>query len=503
MSLRRAALIVLPLLIAPALAASSATTAETPVAPGTGVEITVYPGDLALVRDQRTFRLTGPETRLAFTGVSNNLMPNTAAITVATSPQVKASEIKLLDQTFAFNVISQQTLLEQSVGQEVTVVTTNPATGRDTTQRAKVLAVQNGVVLDIGGKIHTEVPGRLVFDAVPPNLRAAPTLLVTAAGPAGKDINAELGYLTTGLGWHADYVARYDAEGNRLDLTAWATVSNTTGLEYKDAKLKLAAGDVRTVSVPQPPRPYMDKMMRASAASQEFAPAGNAPSQSLEGISLYSIARPTTLANGESKQIMLAQVTNAVVKRDLLVRGQPWFYLQPMPGQKQTGGAEIEITLKNDGVKVDPKKKDAAPSGGLGVALPPGTIRAYGEDNDGRLQFLGEDQTPGAIPGGEIKLKLGRDADIAVTREQTTFVRASDAITISAWRISIKNAKAKPAVVRVEEPVSGAWEVTKSNIPHTKNAAGLPEWTLTIPAKAEAVLEYNVKAGTNQISGPG
>lgn len=496
--MRRAVLAVLPLLLA-----TQAFAADTPVAAGAGVEITVYPGDLALVHDHRTFRLTTPETRLAFAGVSRQLKPETASLSIVPSAQVKAADVKLLDQTFAFHLISPQSLLEQSVGQEISVVTTNPATGRDSADRAKVVSVQDGVVLDMGGKIYTGVPGRLVFDGVPDNLRPAPTLLVTAAGPTGKDIAADLVYLTGGLGWHADYVARYDSEGDRLDLSAWATVANTTGVDFKDAKLKLAAGEVNTVTPPNAPMRALAMGAEASAAMAAPTPgAAGVSTQPLDNLQLYTIARPTTLANGESKQLMLLQVTNLPVKHDYVVRGQPWFYTSAMPGDPRPGAAEVEVTVKNEPTKSETKGakgkeiKDAttaAAISGLGVSLPAGVVRAYGEDDDGAPQFLGEDRTAAVIPGGEMHLHLGRDSDMPVMREQTSFVRATDTIFISAWRLTLRNAKSKPVTVRVEEPVGGAWEIPKESQAHIKNDAGLPEWTITLPPKGSTVLEYSVK----------
>jgi len=500
MGIVRAALSALPLL---AVTCVSVAAAEISVPAGNAPEVTVYPGDLALVRDQRTFRLQTPEARLTFEGVSGRLQPETVAVSVVPPPPpakgqqptgVKPSEVKLLDQAFTFNLLTPRTLLEQSVGKEVTVVTTNPATGRESTERAKVISVQEGVVLEIDGKLYTGIEGKFIFDTVPGNLRAKPGLQVTVAGPTGKDIVTDLSYLTGGLGWHADYVARYDSEGGRLDLTTWATVSNTTGVDFANTKLKLAAGDVNRVAPPPQPMMMRAKYAEMAAAAAPAPMADGVSAQSLDNLQLYTIARPTTLANGETKQLALLQVTNLPVRRDLLVRGQQWFYTSPMPGQTQKGAAEVEVTVKNDPTsKPDPKGKARPEAGGLGVSLPAGTVRAYGEDNDGAMQFLGEDRTDAVIPGGELRLRLGKDMDVPVVRDQVSFAKPNETLAISAWRIVIKNNKGKPSVVRITEPVPGNWEIVRETIPHKNNAAGLPEWTLTIPAKGEAVLEYNVK----------
>ncbi len=480
------------LLLASVFLAAPTFAADTVVGPGTAPELTVYGGDFALVRENRTIKLTDGENHLAFTGVSRSLQPETANIQVIGAGP-KAPEVKILDQTFAFNLLSQDALLEQAVGREVSVVTTNPASGRDTVERARVLSVQNGLVLEIGGKIHTGVPGRIVFDSLPGNLRPVPTLLMTAIGPSGADIPVELAYLTNGLGWKTDYVANYDGDAGRLDLTAWATVTNTTGAEFKDAKLRLAAGDVNRITPPRP-MPFArgnQKMEMAMAA----APAQDAgvTNSSFEGLNIYSIPRQVTLLPGESKQLALMRATNLVAKREYVVRGQPWFYTTSMAGQHQEGRAEIEITVKNEGRKAPAKGKPSTEPEGLGGPLPAGVVRAYGQDQNGAPAFLGEDRIDHVAEGGDIKLHFGRDLEVPVTRDQVNFVKASEKISLTLWRIAVRNTKAKPVAVRISEPISGDWEISKENMPHTKSTTGAAEWTVTLPPKGESVLEYTVK----------
>ena len=481
------------LLLATVFLAVPAFGADTVVGPGTATELTVYGGDFALVRENRTIKLTDGENHLAFTGVSRSLQPETAAIQVVASGP-KAPDVKILDQTFAFNLLSQDALLEQAVGREVSVVTTNPASGRDTVERARVLSVQNGLVLEIGGKIHTGVPGRIVFDSLPGNLRPVPTLLMTAVGPSGADIPIELAYLTNGLGWKTDYVANYDGDAGRLDLTAWATVTNNTGAEFKDAKLRLAAGDVNRVTPPRPiPFARANQKMEMAMASRAPAQDAGVTNASFEGLNIYTIPRPVTLLPGESKQLALMRATGLAAKREYVVRGQPWFYTTSMAGQHQESRAEIEITVKNEGRKPAAKGKASTEPEGLGGPLPAGVVRAYGQDQDGAPAFLGEDRIDHVAEGGEIKLHFGRDLDVPVTRDQVNFVRASDKISLTVWRIAMRNTKAKPVIVKVSEPISGDWEISKESIGHTKSTTGAAEWTVTLPPKGETVLEYTVK----------
>ena len=458
--------------------ASPSQAAEVNVSAATGgADVTVYNADFAMVRERRNFHLPASSARLAFTGVSSQMQPETALLEV-----MKGDPISVTEQAFSFDVISPASLLARSVGQEVSIFTTIPATGRDAIVRARVLSVADGVVLDIGGKIHTSVPGRIVFDTLPSDLRATPTLLMNVSGKAGQNAEAEFSYLTGGLTWRADYVVQYDSEAARMDLTAWATITNTTGVDFKDARVKLVAGDVNRVGPRDPPRPM--RMLEARAMAAAAPPlADGVTEQALEASHIYTIGHATTLADKETRQLALLHGQGIAVRRELIVRNdQPQIYSMALRGQTQESRAGVELIFKNDA------------SAKLGAPLPAGTMRVYGLDEQGGPQFLGESAIDHAATGSEVRVKLGRDFDVPVTREQMTFVRASDTITVSVWKITIQNAKPRPIKVRVIEPIPESWEITKESHPHKASNAVTSEWLLDVPAKGQTVLEYNVKS---------
>jgi len=455
------------------LAAASVRAAEVNVPAATGgADVTVYNSDLALVRERRSFRLPAATAQLAFTGVSGRMQPETALLEV-----IKGDPLKVTEQNFNFAVITQAALLERAVGQEVTVVLPN-AVGMGTPVKARVLAA-DGPVFEIDGKVHTGVPGRIIFDALPAGLRSVPTLVLNVAGVAAKDTDVEFSYLTSGLGWHADYVMQYDADAARMDLTGWATITNTTGVGFSDAKLKLVAGDINRVGgMPRPMRMMEQKAMAAAAPM-----ADGVSEQQLDANHIYTIGTPTTLADKETKQLSLLGTRGAPVVRELIVRNdQPYIYSNAIRGQVQEQKAALELSFKNDGTTK------------LGVPLPAGIVRVYGMDDQGASQFLGESAIDHKAVGSEVRVSLGRDFDVSADREQVTFVRASDTITVSAWKITLKNAKARPVKVRLIEPMPSSWEITKESQPHTKSNAATTEWLVDVPAKGQAVLEYNVKS---------
>jgi len=464
----------LQFLFAAGLLTSAATNAAEVDVPGStgGADVTVYNSDLALVREHRSFHLPAASAQLAFTGVSGQMQPETALLDV-----IKGDPIKITEQNFKFNVINQQALLERAVGKEVLVILPN-AVGVGSPIKARVLSA-DGPVFEIDGKIHTGLAGRIIFDGLPEGMRTTPTLVLNVTGAAGKDSEAEFSYLTSGLTWHADYVVNYDSDAARMDLTGWATIVNTTGADFKDAKLKLVAGDISRVYAPRP----MAKEMRAMGASAAAPMADGVSEGELEGSHIYNIAHQVTLSDKESKQLSLLTGQGVPVTRELIFRnGQPYIYSNLLRGPQQDGKAAIELAFKNDA-----KSK-------LNVALPAGTFRIYGMDDKGAPQFIGESNISHKTAGSDVRLSLGQDFDVTSSREQLTFVRASDNITVSAWRITVKNAKARPIKVRLIEPMPASWEITKESLAHKETTASSTEWVLEVPAKGQTVLEYNVKS---------
>lgn len=456
--------------------AAQAQSVDVPAATG-NADLTIYNNNFAMVRERRAFKLPAASAQLVLGGVSRELQPETAFLQV-----LKGDAVRVTEQIFNFDVLTPSKLLERAVGSEVSVISVNPGNGREITERARVLSVAEGLVLEINGKVHTNHPGRVVFDSVPVGVRARPTLIMSVTGKGAQDVEAELSYLTGGLSWRPDYVAQYDSDSGRMDLLAWATVVNTTGSEFPNAKLKLIAGDVNRDQPVRPPMP-MRTAMKAEAAdmamAQSFGP-GVTPTSSL-ATHVYTIPKLTSLGAFETKQLGLLNSQAIPVRRQYSTRAEQHFFMQQMPRAPQDGRASVELTFKNDS------------STKLGVPLPAGVVRVYGQDAEGAPQFMGEDRIGHTAVGGEVNLNLGADFDIPVQREQVNYVRATDNITVTTWRVTVSNAKSRPVTVRVIEPIPGSWEIPKESHPHTRQDAGSALWTLEVPAKGKTVLEYSAR----------
>ncbi len=464
---------VLPLVAALAFStlaqAEAVTEVTSTAADRSGTAVTVYHDSLALVKERRKLTLPVGTVRVSLREVSAQLQAETALLRAVTG-----KPITLIEQNFDFDLLTPQKLLDKYVGREVTVIRTNPSNGAETREKAIVLAAGQGTVLRFADRIETGVPGRIIYDSVPPNLRDRPTLSVLFDGPGGNQ-TVELSYLTGGLSWKADYVAELAADGKSLDLSGWVTLTNSSGASYDNANLQLVAGTVNRVANQQP-------MQRGKVATAMMADrAESAPrEESLADYHLYTFERPTTLAENQTKQLALLSASNVPAEREYLLAGADYYY----QGRYDTLGEKLKpavfLIFQNKG-------------GQLGKPLPAGTVRAYARDSQGAAQFVGEDHIEHTAKNETVRLRLGEAFDITAERKQTNYKRINDRVAETSYRIVIRNAKREEAIVKVQEPLPGDWEIVQETQKHNKTSARTAQWNVAIPADGSTTLEYTAR----------
>lgn len=433
------------------------------------IAVTIYNGNLALVKDVREVKLKKGLNAIALRDVSAKIRPETALLRSINAP----GSLSLLEQNFDYDLLSPAKLLEKYVGKTVTIVKTNPATGAETSEMATVLSANQGVVLKIGNRIETGMPGRIVYEDVPANLRDRPTLITQINNKGTRNQTVELSYLTGGLGWKADYVAELNDKEDRLDLSGWVTLSNTSGASYQNAKLQLVAGDVNRV---QPRRRAMAKTMRGDVMMTEAA----APisEEGLLEYHLYTLDRPTTIAENQTKQVALLSASGIPTHKSLLLRGAEYYY------RSQYG--QIGSKMKVD-VFVEFSNKQASK---LGMPLPKGIMRVYKKDRNGNAQFVGEDAIDHTPKNETVRLKLGSAFDVTADKKQTDFKKASKREYRTAFEITLKNAKKEAVIVTVQEPIGGDWKILSESAPHKKMNSHLAQWKIKVPAEGKTTLTY-------------
>ncbi len=349
------------------------------------VAVTIYNENLALVKDRRKVTLDRGMNQLAFRGVSARMRPETALLRNTSKPKA----LKIIEQNFDFDLLTPQKLLEKYVGKKIRVASMNPATGKETIEDATVLSTNSGTILKIGDRIEISPNGRLIFDDVPKNLRDQPTLSIMLNSTESNEQDIELSYLTGGLAWKADYVAELNSDDSLLDLMAWVTLTNNSGTGFNEATMQLVAGDVNQV---QPPR-AKHRNMRMEEAMVGAQSADAFSEESLFEYHLYTLGRPTTILDKQTKQVSLLTASKVPVEKELVLNGQNYYYSSSYGdlGQKMKLGVFVQFKNKK--------------SEGLGLPLPKGIVRVYKRDGGGNAQFVGEDNvdhTAESLPSGVV-----------------------------------------------------------------------------------------------------
>lgn len=439
----------------------------------TSLAVTIYNDDLALIKDQRQIQLEPGDNRLAWRNVSVRIRPETALLDASGSEFA----LSVLEQNFDFDLLTPNSLLKKYLGRRVEVVRTNEE-GERTTESATVLAVNEGVVLRYADRIETEVVGHLSFPDVPEDLRDQPTLVLHVQSTKGGTGRLELSYLTGGLSWKADYVADMAQDGQTLDLNGWITLTNNSGIGYRNAQLQLVAGEVNQTR-PDPSMIAMERGVLMSAAAPMPV------QESLAEYHLYTLPRPSDVLNQQTKQVALLSAPGVAVTQELVVQGQAHAY--------QSGSGDGWTRLP-----VASMLKFLNQDGSLGVPLPKGIVRVYSKDSRGNAQFIGEDAIDHTPKNATVTLKLGESFDVTAKRKQTAFKKlagstAYDYAYQTSFEMELKNAKSEPVTVVVREHIPGDWNMLAQSLAHTKESASLASWRVEVPAEGSTRLTWTAR----------
>ncbi len=469
--MRRFTGMLVPIVLGVALPAASQV--QTPVqseGPDKRLSLTVYNNDLALIEHLRAGNVPQGIQRIEFKGVSAKILPQTVS--------VGATGLELIEQNFDYDLLTPSKLMEKAVGQTVRIVRTNPGTGAETTETAEVLSTAGGVVLRIGQRIEVlredGVPARVIFDKVPDNLRASPTLSVLAnmAQPLRSDIR--LAYLSRGLSWASDYVAVFDEAAGEAALQGWITLTNQTGTSFTNAQVQLVAGDINTVNGEAQ---WWQRYNRQRQPAAARSPGTESTDRTrLADYYVYPIAQPTTVANNQNKQVSFLNAARVKASKgyELVSYG--------LGSGEETRSAEVRIRLTNSRAT------------GLGEQLPSGLVRVYIRDAGGQSQFVGEDRIGHTSAGSELSIKIGDAFDVTAQQTMVDSRRISTRRTESSMRYVFRNARPEPVTVTLrQEDLSRFNRVNKESIKGRRTDADSFAWDVPVPANGETELTFTVE----------
>ncbi len=434
------------------------------------VTLTIYNQNIALVEDVRNLNVPAGRSRQEFPGVSASIRPETVGFA--------GRGLEVVEQNFDYDLLTPDKLMENAVGEEIGIVRINPGTGAQTTQRATVLAANEGVVLRVGNQIEVlrddGVPTRVIFDELPENLRPRPTLSVTMDADGGGRRETTLTYLTSGLQWKADYVVRFDEGRSLMDMNGWVTITNQSGATFSNALTRVVAGEVNLVS-----GGYGGYNYNNYNSGNGTGPGGEG---GFGDYYIYPLPEPVTVANNQNKQVGLIDAVGVPATKRYLYEA---YGFNTMASPESV---EVAVMFNNTGP-------------GVGRALPAGIVRVYMKDSSGEPRFVGEDQIGHTSGGSDIAITTGEAFDVTVQPRVVSTERVSTRIidyfrTRTEMEYTVRNARPEPVTVELRQTIGGRdVEISKDSGNGVMRDANTVIWKVNVPANGETKLTFTAEAG--------
>jgi hypothetical protein len=438
--------------------------------------VTVYNSDIALVRDVRNLDLARGTSSLRFMDIAATVNPATVHFRSISEP----ASLSVLEQNYEYDLLEPERLLHKYVGRDVTLVRLRQEDGstRQEEVKARLLSYNNAPVWQIGNEIVTGLHADHVrFPELPNSLYSRPTLIWTLENSGAARQRVEASYLAGKLSWNADYVLRVTRDDKVGDLDGWVTLTNGSGTEFRNAKLQLVAGDLNRVR--QVISNFMKDEARHSLDAQAAAPMAQ---ESFSDYHLYTLGRKTTINNNQTKQVSMLEGTGVPVLKRYVVDGQNFYYRNRQhPGAPIKDVVQVYYQLKNE------------QKNGLGMPMPAGVVRVYQEDSKGGVQFVGEDRIDHTPKDETLNLKIGNAFDVVCERKQIDFEKISTDVYEIEYEITVRNHKATPITVEVNEPVGGTWRMLRSTHEWTKTDAWAAQFKVPAAPDGTSTLKYRVR----------
>lgn len=449
------------------------------------VQLTVYNGGFALVKDHRTITLGKGTSAIEVADVAARIDPTSILFKSLTDPD----SVAILEQNYQYDLINPDNILSKSIGQRITL-TSFDQNGKAYTQSGVLMSQPSGgiVVKMDDGTVVLRPQGQIGLEKLPDGLHPKPTLAWLLASDKSGSQDAEISYITQGIGWNADYVALVNKDDSALDLTGWVTLDNRSGASYKGAKLTLMAGDVRRV---QPEMSggmggYYDRVLAEKAARPQFE------EKAFFEYHMYTMERPTTISDNETKQLSLLSASDAPVKKEMIYDGrQEWWRNWWYPGRTGDPGGGYD-TSNYHKVNVVLELKNAKENH-MGMPLPKGKVRVYKLDDKGSQQFIGEDMIDHTPKDEKIRLYIGDAFDVVGDYKRTDYKKISHRVIEESFQVNVRNHKDAPVEVKVVDHVWDDWSVLQSSHSFNKKDAHTIEFPVKVPANGETIVTYTIR----------
>lgn len=455
--------------------------------------LTVYNQDFAVVRERVPLDLKQGENAITFVGATLQLEPDSV---VLRDPAGKV-QFRVLEQSYRADVMSQGLLLSVNEGREIDFLVRDQ-NAKEYTVRGRVIrsgyqpgGEQTSPIIEVDGKLRFSLPGEPLFPTLAGDGILKPTLAWKIGADATSKFEAELGYITAGMSWQAAYNLVAPEKGDMLDIIGWVTINNQSGKLFEDASVKLMAGNVNKVRPEEDRFRGMEKRVMMAAAMPEGA---GVTEKAFDEFHLYSLARPVTLRDKETKQVEFMRATGVKAPVVYVYDGASMF--------AQRGGAGGMIRDPGYGVQGNKKvwvmrEFRNSEDNRLGLPLPKGRVRFYRRDDaDGRIEFTGENEIEHTARNELLRIYTGDAFDVVGERTRTEFTGENRRDSMEeSFEIKLRNRKSEEIQVRVVEHLYRwtNWTIVSKSDEFTKKDAQTIEFNVRLKPDEERTVTYRVR----------
>ncbi len=436
-----------------ALAVAMALPCAASAQPAKSLNVTIYNSDLGVIREVRAIDIAKGISEVEITDVAQQIEP--------TSVVMKFSG-EVLEQNYRYDLAGMAKILEKYIDRKVTLIGESIIEG-------ELLSVSNGQIV-----VRTENGGlvmlpdyskyRISVDKLPADFVTRPTLVWMVESPKAGRQDVEIAYQTSGMSWNAQYNLVLSEDDSHADIMAWVSIDNNSGAEYRDARLKLVAGDIsRAMGAFHADIGYGNELARSSR--KQFS------QKDFFEYHLYDLDRPATLKNNEIKQISLFEAEGVRVNKN-------YYFHAGSPSEDQHARVRLEFMNSADN--------------NLGMPLPAGVMRAFKSDGEA-IQLVGETNIPHTPHSEIVGFEIGEAFDVMIDMIAADYTRIADRVEEYTYDVKIRNRKSDDITVRVVVPTGRNRKILESNYDYEKPEAFEAIFEVPVGANEEKTLRYRIR----------
>jgi hypothetical protein len=446
--------------------------------------LTIYNQDFAVIREIIPLDLLSGPTNVQFIGATAHLEPESVIL----RDPAGRRQLQILEQSYRADPVSTERLLALYEGKTIDFLVPNQ--NRVETVSGKIIRASQPII-EVDGKLRFQLPGAPLFPRLVDGAILKPSLEWTIQSDRPGKLDAELAYVSGGITWDADYNIIAPSSGDDLDLIGWVTMANRSGKTFERASIKLMAGDVNKIR----PREFsMSSGAAGGVMMQSRIPVPPVSEKTFDEYHLYTLQRPATLHDGETRQVEFVRAATVRSKTIYVYDGaridrnryQGWAFENIRNDSGYGTQSNPKVWVMREFVNSDANH--------LGMPLPKGRVRFYRRDTDGRLEFTGEDNIDHTPRDETIRTFTGAAFDLVGERRRTTFrIDNGRSMLDESFEIKVRNHKSEPAEVRVVEHLyrGTTWEIPISSTPFRKTDSQTAEFPIQLAPGEEKTVSYS------------